>query len=150
MRSTQDPFYRPAMQTLERLHAELGGRILDNKAEDDSLRLQMQQVEAVLKILDPTYSVRGISVKRRKTNQWFKRGRLYRKALDVLRTATEAMTATQIADAVLAAAQIKIDDRKAVGILGQSIQSSLQNHRGKGVKQTNEGIPAKWTIISQN
>jgi hypothetical protein len=146
MRPTRDPFHRPAMQTLERLHAELGGRILDNKTEGDSLRLQMQQVEAVLKMLDPSYSVRGISVKRRKTNQWFKRGTLYRRALDVLRAATEPMTATELADAVLAAAQIKTDDRKAVSILGQSIQASLQNHRGKGVEQANEGIPARWSL----
>ncbi|HEY8335539.1 MAG TPA: hypothetical protein VIQ05_17245 [Tardiphaga sp.] len=147
MRPTKDPFHRPAMQTLERLHAELGGRILDNKVEGDSLRLQMQQVEAVLKMLDPTYSVRGISVKRRKTNQWFKRGTLYRRALDVLRTAEQPMTATELADAVLAAAQIETDDRKSVSILGQSIQASLQNHRGKGVQQVNEGIPARWSLM---
>jgi hypothetical protein len=29
-RPTKSPFHRPAMQTLERLHAELGGQILEN------------------------------------------------------------------------------------------------------------------------
>lgn len=51
---TKDPFHGPAIQILERLHAELGERILDNETVGDALRLQMQQVEAVLKMLDPT------------------------------------------------------------------------------------------------
>lgn len=148
MRPTKDPFHRPALQTLERLHAELGGRILDNKSEGDSLRLQMQQVEAVLKMLDPAYSVRGISVKRQKANQWFKRGTLYRRALDVLRTATEPMTATEIPKAVLAAGGISDATRKDAAVLGQSIQASLRNHAGNGVNQVNDGIPARWRLTA--
>jgi hypothetical protein len=47
---------------------------------------------------------RHIAAKRRnKSNPWFKRGTLYRKALDVLRTATGPMTGADIARAVLAA-----------------------------------------------
>jgi hypothetical protein len=32
-RPTRDPYARPAIQTLERLHAELGGKMLQNKQE---------------------------------------------------------------------------------------------------------------------
>jgi hypothetical protein len=49
----------------------------------------MRAVEAVLKMFDPDYNVRAISARRRVTgNPWFKRGTLFRAALDVLRTAT--------------------------------------------------------------
>jgi hypothetical protein len=48
----------------------------------------MRHVEAVIKMLDPAYNLNSIAVKRRQGNKWFKRGSLYRKALDVLRTAT--------------------------------------------------------------
>lgn len=106
----------------------------------------MRHVEAVIKMLDPAYCLRGISVKRRQTNPWFKRGTLYRRAVDVLRNAQQPMTATEIADAVLAVAKVETDDRKAVSILGQSIQASLQNHRGKGVEQANNGAPARWVL----
>ena len=147
-RPTKDPYTRPAINTLERLHAELGGKILENRQEAESLREQMQHVEAVIKMLAPDYNLRAITVKRRETSKWFKRGTLYRKAVDVLRTATEPMTATDLAWAVLAAAGIQTDDRKAVTILGQSIQSSLRNHAGKGVQQVNEGIPAKWKLTA--
>jgi hypothetical protein len=36
-RPTKSPFHRPAMQTLERLHSELGGQILENKEEAQRL-----------------------------------------------------------------------------------------------------------------
>ena len=65
-RPTKDPYARPAIQTLERLHAELGGKILENKQEHENLAGQMRHVEAVIKMLDPGYSLRAISVKRRR------------------------------------------------------------------------------------
>jgi hypothetical protein len=92
-RPTKDPYARPAIQTLERLHAELGGKILENKQEHENLAGQMRHVETVIKMLDPSYSLRAISVKRRQLNPWFKRDTVYRRAADVLRTATEPLTA---------------------------------------------------------
>lgn len=146
-RPTKDPFTRPAMQTLERLHAELGGRILENKTEGDTLRLQMQQVEAVLKLLDPSYDVRPIAVKRRTPNPWFKRGTVYRSAVDVLRTAETPLTAREIADRMLAAKGVTDAEPAAVTDLSGSVNSSLQNHKGKGVRQANDGsFPARWSI----
>jgi hypothetical protein len=62
-------------------------------------------------MLDPAYNLARITVKRRKPNKWFKRGTLYRLALDVLRTATGPMTATEIGTAILKAEGIA--DRKS-------------------------------------
>ena len=147
-RPTRDPYARPAIQTLERLHAELGGKILDNRQEAERLGEQMMHVEAVIKMLDPAYNLNRIAVKRRTANRWFKRGTLYRKALDVLRTAEQPMTATEIAQAVLAANKVTDADPKGVQVLSQGILASLRNHDGKGVQQTNEGSPARWTLSS--
>jgi len=95
-RPTKDPHTRPAINTLERLHMELGGQIHANRQQHDALSEQMRHVEAVIKMLDPSYNLGRIAVKRRKPNPWFKRGTLYRRALDVLRTATEPMTALEM------------------------------------------------------
>ena len=65
---------KQAKFTLDRLHAELAGKILDNKAEADRLRQAMVHVEAVLKLLDPSHNLRTIAVRRRKPNAWFRRG----------------------------------------------------------------------------
>ena len=63
----------------------------------------MMQVEALLQMLKPDFDVRTISAKRRnKSNPWFKRGTLYRSAVDVLRRANAPMTAREIAEALLA------------------------------------------------
>jgi len=92
-RPTKDPYTRPAINTLERLHAELGAQILENKAEAIKLSGKMLHVEAVIKMLDPAFNLRRIAVKRRQPNPWFKRGTVYRRAVDALRTATEPLTA---------------------------------------------------------
>lgn len=49
------PRHRPAIQTLERLHSELGGQILENKEEAQRLAGQMLHVEAVIKMLAGTF-----------------------------------------------------------------------------------------------
>src|ERR1700694_4429353 len=147
-RPTKSPFHRPAMQTLERLHAELGGQILENKDEAKRLAGQMLHVEAVIKMLVPTYNLRRIAVKRRQPNPWFKRGTVYRRAVDVLRTAPEPLTAREIAERVLAAAKVDNPKRAAVADLTGSILASLRNHVGKGVQRTNEGSPARWQIAA--
>jgi len=143
---TKSPFHRPAMQTLERLHAELGGQILENKEEAQRLAGQMLHVEAVIKMLDPTYNLRRISVKRRKPNPWFKRGTVYRRAVDALRTAEQPLRAREIAEKVLATAKIKNPDKAALADLIGTINWSVRNHEGKGVQRVNEGSPARWQI----
>jgi hypothetical protein len=56
-RPTRDPYARPAIQTLERLHAELGGLILENRQKAEQPGEQMLHVEAVIKMLDPEANI---------------------------------------------------------------------------------------------
>jgi hypothetical protein len=95
-----------------------GGKILENRQQHANLAEQMRRVEAVIKMLDPGYSLRAVSVRHRKANPWFKRGTIYRRAVDALRTATEPLTAREIADRVFDAANINGDSgrRRAYGI----------------------------------
>jgi hypothetical protein len=54
----------------------------------------MVQVEAVIKMLAPDFNVSRISPKRRVIgNPWFKRGTMFRSAVDVMRRAGTPMTA---------------------------------------------------------
>jgi hypothetical protein len=144
-RPTKDPHTRPAINTLERLHMELGGLILENRQRHEELSGQMRHVEAVIKMLDPAYNLARITVKRRKPNKWFKRGTLYRRALDVLRTATEPMTASQIGAAILTKEGIEAG-KADVQSVSLGIQHSLKNHEGKGVQIVGEVRPARWRL----
>lgn len=145
-RPTRDPHTRPAINTLERLHMELGGQILENRQRYDELSHQMRHVEAVIKMLDPAYNLARITVKRRQPNKWFKRGTLYRRALDVLRTAPEPMTTAQIGTAVLAAHGIDDASEADAKAIALGIQHSLKNHEGKGVERAGEAVPARWRL----
>lgn len=107
-----------ATHTLEQLHAELGGKILDNKAEAKRLAEAMVHVEAVLKMLQPDYDVRPIAVRRRKPNQWFRRGTVFRSALEVLRNATGPLTTREIAETMLARKGVTDAPQKSVRDLG--------------------------------
>ncbi len=69
-----------------------------------------------------------------------------RRAVDVLRTATEPLTAREIAERVLAAAKVANPKKAAVADLTGSILASLRNHKGKGIERTNEGAPPRWRL----
>jgi len=135
---------KQALHTLKQLHAELAGKALANKAEAARLRASMIQVEAVMKMLDPAFNARAISAKRRNVgNPWFKRGTLYRSAVDVLRRAQEPMTARQIAD-VLLAGKTPIPTRKQEAAMQAALLAALRMRNGKTV--VGEGSPARWHL----
>jgi hypothetical protein len=53
----------------------------------------MKHIEAVIRMFEPSYDVRRIAARRpNRTNGLFKRGTLFRTALDALRKAPEPMT----------------------------------------------------------
>ena len=137
---------KQAKFTLEQLHAELGGRIIAHKAEASRLAQAMKHVEAVLKLLDPDYSVRRIAVRRRKPNPFFKRGTMLRAALNALRTMTGPATARDVALKMLADKGAPDPDRKAVARLCGAVQSCFRNFEGRGVVTSGPGVPTRWRL----
>jgi hypothetical protein len=135
---------KQAVYTLGLLHAELAGKLLANKREAIRLRTAMMQVEAVMKMLNPAVNIRLIAPKRRNVgNPWFKRGTLYRSAVDVLRRAGRPMTAQEIADALLAGRKPKATRKQAIDVQA-AILAALRKRNGGAV--ANEGSPAHWKL----
>jgi hypothetical protein len=132
---------------LVRLHAYIGGKLLDNKKEAACLASSMLVVEHVIKLFDPDFNARTISARRRqRTNPWFKRGTLFREALGVLRTATRPLTVAEITAGVLAAKEIRnatADQRRGVEA---GIRSCLETNAGKTVHRAGEGVPIRWWV----
>lgn len=137
---------KQAKYTLDQLHAELAGKIIDNKAEAARLVECMKHVEAVLKMLDPDFCVRGIAVRRRKPNPYFKRGTVFRCALDVLRAAGKPLTTREITEAMLAAKGATDVPPKAVRDLTGAVQAAMRKHEGGIVKEYRDTDPARWSI----
>ena len=135
---------KQAVYTLGLLHAELAGKLLANKREAICLRTAMMQVEAVMKMLNPAVNIRLIAPKRRNVgNPWFKRGTLYRSAVDVLRRAEKAMSAREIADAMLAG-KTPQPTRKQIMDVQAAILAALRKRDGQSV--AGEGAPARWKL----
>ena len=137
----------PAVPYLVRLHADLGGQIKANQAEAIRLADAMKHVEAVIKIYDPEFSVRGISIRRRvQGNPWFRRGTLFRHVLDTLRTATEPLTVSELTDAVMASRRIVDATAKQRAALAAGLRSCLERNIGKTVQRAGEGVPKRWRL----
>jgi hypothetical protein len=135
---------KQALHTLGQLHSELAGKLLANAREARRLRTSMLQVEAVMKLLDPSANIRLIAPKRRNTgNPWFKRGTLYRAVIDTLRRSPEPMTARQIADALLAGKKPEPTRKQAADLQG-AVLAALRKRNGQGV--VGEGAPARWRL----
>jgi hypothetical protein len=137
----------PAVAYLVRLHADIGGRILDNKRQAERLAADAVAVESVIKMFDPEFNARGIAARRRVTgNPWFKRGTLFRGALDVLRAAQAPMTVREIVDAMLAAKGVTEPTAKQHNDLQSGLRASLEGHVGKTVERVGEGSPMRWAL----
>jgi hypothetical protein len=137
---------KQALHTLTQLHAELAGKIETNRHNGGKLRAQMVQVEAVIKMLAPDFSVAAIAAKRRnKSNPWFKRGTLFRSAVDVLRRAGTPMTARDIAAALIADKAPQASRKQAIG-LQEAILVGLRKRDGGAV--VGERSPARWALAS--
>lgn len=135
---------KQAVYTLSQLHAELAGKFLENERNRVRLKTAMMQVEAVLLMLQPGFNVASIAAKRRnKSNPWFKRGTLFRSAVDVLRRAGSPMTPREVASALIADKSAPATRKQFVD-LQAAVHAALRKR--DGVTVTGEGAPAKWRL----
>jgi len=140
----------PAVAFLVRLHANLGGRIQQNKIESEHLQEDALHVEAVIKMFDPAFNLKQIAAKRRREQSaFFKRGTIFRRAVDVMRGRTEPMTVAAMADAVLIAAKITNPSKREKVALQGAIRASLEHNAGKLVERVGEAVPKRWKLIDR-
>jgi hypothetical protein len=77
----------------------------------------MMQLEAVLQLLQPGFSIAAIAAKRRnKSNPWFKRATPFSSAVDVLRRVGTPMTAREIAAALIADKKPQATRKQAIDL----------------------------------
>src|SRR6202171_5042382 len=108
----------------------IGRKLFENKRAAIKIRTAMMQVEAVLQMLQPGFSVAAIAAKRRnKSNPWFKRGTLFRSAVDVMRRAGTPMTAREIAEALIADKAPQATRKQAID-LQAAILAALRKRSG--------------------
>ena len=81
----------------------MAGKFAENRNAGVKIKTAMMQVEAVLQMLKPDFDVRTISAKRRnKSNPWFKRGTLFRRAVGRAAAGWHSDDRAGVADALVA------------------------------------------------
>ncbi|MER9890028.1 hypothetical protein NKJ48_31075 [Mesorhizobium sp. M0114] len=136
--------HKPALYALIRLHSEIGGKIRHNAKQATKLIEDMKHVEAVLHLLEPGFNAPAISVKRRNNpNPLFKRGYIIRAAIDVLRTATEPMSAEEIALVLLRSKGVEAPTRAETHLMYGAVSASLRINKDVTL---HDGRPRRWTL----
>jgi hypothetical protein len=108
----------------------------------------MKHVEAVIRLLEPTYDIRGIAARRKNlANPYFKRGTVFRTVQEILRDASEPMTTRQIVEALFHQRGVEKPSTTEIRAMVGTVHSSLRNHAGKTVEIVGEGMPARWLPI---
>jgi hypothetical protein len=139
--------HKPAMYALLRLHAELGGKIKDNRQQAARLASDMGHVEAVIRMLEPGFDVTSIAARRRyKANPWFRRGEGFRAALGVLRAAEGPLTTREIAVRMLRGRGVTAPTIKMIRDLVGAVHASLRNNEGNTVESHQGGHAVRWSI----
>ncbi|HEX4055940.1 MAG TPA: hypothetical protein VHX86_16880 [Tepidisphaeraceae bacterium] len=138
--------HRPALYALIRLHSELAAQLKESEKQAGRIRENMQHVEAVLKLLEPTFNAAAIAAKRKNMRHaLFKRGRALQLSLAILRAADKPLTADEIA------AQVLRDHRRAnpteyqLSLARSAVYKVLDRHTelvmGDGKR------PQRWSFI---
>jgi len=110
------------------------------------LQSSVRHVEAVLRLLEPGFKVRLIIPRRRnQKNPWFKKGQIFRQAVDVLRRAGRPMTTREITEALLQSHGIE-PDTKSVRCVDAGVRVSFRNHDGNTLERLGEGMRACWAL----
>jgi hypothetical protein len=123
----------------------LTGKLHASQREAERLRLAIEQVGAVIKMLDPGTNLRKIGPKRRnQTNPWFKRGTLHRAVLDTLRRAAEPLTAVDICHTLLKGKKPEATRKQEIDLQG-AIHVILQIRQGKSVERVGAACSVIWT-----
>src|ERR1700694_4087287 len=95
-------------------------------------------------MLEPGFNVRSMAAKRRnKSNPWFKRGTLFRSAVDVMRRAAVPMTAREIAETLIAGRAVPAT-RKQFKDMQAAVLAALRKRDGAIV--VSDGAPAHWRL----
>ena len=126
----------PAVPQLVHLHARLTAELAANLEASNRIAANIGHVEAVIRLFDPAYDVRRIPGRRRNVgNPWFKRGTMFRAALDVLRKANEPLTTMDITRRIIAAKGGREPTREQLRKVDAGLRSCLNGNEGKSVRR---------------
>lgn len=127
--------------------SELAGLVAHHQQEIGRLEVDLQHLDAAIKLFAPEYDLRSIKGKQyRRYSRLFKQGECYRLCLDALREVGGTATTITLAERLMIAKGIAADQQKTVN---DSVNNSLRYAEQSGVirRAGKDGTSIVWTLV---
>lgn len=135
-----------AISGLVAKRSEMAGMIEHHQREIERLRQGLYQIDAAIRIFDPTYRTRSIRTKEyRRYSRIFKKGECYRLCLDALRRADDVLSTTLITEIIMHKKSVPQEQQSTVT---DSVNNSLRFAERRGIVQRvgMDGISIQWKL----
>ncbi len=136
-----------AISGLVSKRAEVAGLIEYHQKEIERLRQSIYQIDAAIRIFDPTYRIRSIKTKEyRRYSRIFKKGECYRLCLDTLRRADDVLSTILITDVIMHRKGLPLEQHSTVT---DSVNNSLRFAERRGIVQRvgMDGLAILWRLV---
>ncbi len=139
-----------AVAALVRKRAEITGRIKAVQAELGQLCIDLDNVDATLRLFDPSIELEEIKPSAALPWHQAYRGEIFRIVLDTLRDAREPVTAYEIAMNVMAKKKLNTADKRLIDKFEKRVGSVLRYHRQRGKVKSAQGVGQRmvWGLTS--
>lgn len=126
--------------------SEMAGLIEYHQKEIERLRQGLYQIDAAIRLFDPTYRIRSIKTKEyRQYSRIFKKGECYRLCLEALRRADGVLSTTLITEIIMHKKNVPQEQQSTVT---DSVNNSLRFAERRGIVQRvgMDGISIQWKL----
>ena len=126
--------------------SEMAGLIEHHQKEIERLRQGLYQIDAAIRLFDPTYRIRSIKAKEyRRYSRIFKKGECYRPCLDTLRRANDVLSTTLITEIIMHKKNVPQEQQSTVT---DSVNNSLRFAERRGIVQRvgMDGVSIRWKL----
>lgn len=118
---------------LMKKRGELAGQIEDTQTRLRMLIIDLDNIDATIRIFDPDIDLAEIKAKPLPPRNHAFKGEVSRIVFQVLRHAKAPMTAQEIAQHVMAGRGLNTSDRRLVKVIGKRVGACLRHHRERGL-----------------
>lgn len=126
--------------------SEMAGLVEYHQKEIERLRQGLYQIDAAIRLFDPTYRIRSIKTKEyRRYSRIFKKGECYRLCLEALRRTDGVLSTTLITEIIMHKKSVPQEQQSTVT---DSVNNSLRFAERRGIVQRvgMDGISIQWKL----
>lgn len=132
-------------------YGELSGKLKACEKEAEQLRVDLSHIDAAIRVFKADYDTSAIIPRRpRRSDPRFKKGVFIRTALDILRTASDPLTARELAKRTLEYQGISQPDERAIEQLRRGLNGGLMKRLKEGSVIADASYPKRWVIIHKD